>query len=216
MIQPTIASREVTRYILKTFNIHMSKKLGQNFLIDADIVRGIVDAADIRPGERVLEIGPGIGTLTQGLAEAGAEVTAVELDKKLPAVLAKTLEGYENVRIVQGDILKVNIPEIMGSEPFKVAANLPYYITTPIIMTLLERRLPISRLVTMVQKEVADRMVAEPGTKAYGALSVAVQYYTQPHVELDVPPRSFIPGTGGGFSGHRLRCPGRAAGHGSG
>lgn len=193
MIQPTIASREVTRYILKTFNIHMSKKLGQNFLIDADIVRGIVDAADISPGERVLEIGPGIGTLTQGLAEAGAEVTAVELDKKLPAVLAKTLEGYENVRIVQGDILKVNIPEIMGSEPFKVAANLPYYITTPIIMTLLERRLPISRLVTMVQKEVADRMVAEPGTKAYGALSVAVQYYTQPHVELDVPPRSFIP-----------------------
>ena len=193
MIQPTIASREVTRYILKTFNIHMSKKLGQNFLIDADIVRGIVDAADIRPGERVLEIGPGIGTLTQGLAEAGAEVTAVELDKKLPAVLAKTLEGYENVRIVQGDILKVNIPEIMGSEPFKVAANLPYYITTPIIMTLLERRLPISRLVTMVQKEVADRMVAEPGTKAYGALSVAVQYYTQPHVELDAPPRSFIP-----------------------
>ena len=193
MIQPTIASREVTRYILKTFNIHMSKKLGQNFLIDADIVRGIVDAADIRPGERVMEIGPGIGTLTQGLAEAGAEVTAVELDKKLPAVLAKTLEGYENVRIVQGDILKVNIPEIMGSEPFKVAANLPYYITTPIIMTLLERRLPISRLVTMVQKEVADRMVAEPGTKAYGALSVAVQYYTQPHVELDVPPRSFIP-----------------------
>ena len=193
MIQPTIASREVTRYILKTFNIHMSKKLGQNFLIDADIVRGIVDAADIRPGERVLEIGPGIGTLTQGLAEAGAEGTAVELDKKLPAVLAKTLEGYENVRIVQGDILKVNIPEIMGSESFKVAANLPYYITTPIIMTLLERRLPISRLVTMVQKEVADRMVAEPGTKAYGALSVAVQYYTQPHVELDVPPRSFIP-----------------------
>ena len=193
MIQPTIASREVTRYILKTFNIHMSKKLGQNFLIDADIVRGIVDAADIRPGDRVLEIGPGIGTLTQGLAEAGAEVTAVELDKKLPAVLARTLEGYDNVHIVPGDILKVNIPEIMGPEPFKVAANLPYYITTPIIMTLLERRLPISRLVTMVQKEVADRMVAVPGTKAYGALSVAVQYYTRPHVELDVPPRSFIP-----------------------
>jgi len=193
MIQPTIASREVTRYILKTFNIHMSKKLGQNFLIDADIVRGIVDAADIRPGDRVLEIGPGIGTLTQGLAEAGAEVTAVELDKKLPAVLARTLEGYDNVHIVPGDILKVNIPEIMGPEPFKVAANLPYYITTPIIMTLLERRLPISRLVTMVQKEVADRMVAAPGTKAYGALSVAVQYYTRPHVELDVPPRSFIP-----------------------
>ncbi len=193
MIQPTIASREVTRYILKTFNIHMSKKLGQNFLVDADIVRGIVDAADIHPGDRVLEIGPGIGTLTQGLAEAGAAVTAVELDKKLPAVLAKTLEGYDNVRIVPGDILKVDLLELMGTEPFKVAANLPYYITTPILMSLLERRLPISRLVTMVQKEVADRMVAAPGTKTYGALSVAVQYYTQPHIELAVPPRSFIP-----------------------
>ena len=193
MIQPSIASREVTRYILKTFNIHMSKKLGQNFLVDADIVRGIVDAADIHPGDRVLEIGPGIGTLTQGLAEAGAAVTAVELDKKLPAVLAKTLEGYDNVCIVPGDILKVDLLELMGTEPFKVAANLPYYITTPILMSLLERRLPISRLVTMVQKEVADRMVAAPGTKTYGALSVAVQYYTQPHIELAVPPRSFIP-----------------------
>src|SRR5574344_2329722 len=154
IIQPQIASREVTTHILKAFGLHMSKKLGQNFLIDAGIVRGIVDAADIHPGDRVLEIGPGIGTLTQGLAEAGADVKAVELDKKLPAILAETLKAYENVTIVPGDILKVNIPEIMGEGPFKVAANLPYYITTPILMTLLERHLPITTMVTMVQREV--------------------------------------------------------------
>lgn len=193
IIQPKIASREVTTHILKAFGLRMSKKLGQNFLIDAGIVQGIVDAAEIEPGERVLEIGPGIGTLTQGLAEAGAEVTAVELDKKLPAVLAETLKAYDNVTIVPGDILKVNIPEIMGDAPFKVAANLPYYITTPILMALLERHLPITRMVTMVQKEVAERMVAGPGSKTYGALSVAVQYYTEPEIVLNVPPRSFIP-----------------------
>ena len=193
IIQPKIASREVTTHILKAFGLRMSKKLGQNFLIDAGIVQGIVDAAEIEPGDRVLEIGPGIGTLTQGLAEAGAEVTAVELDKKLPAVLAETLKAYENVTIVPGDILKVNSPAIMGDAPFKVAANLPYYITTPILMALLERHLPITRMVTMVQKEVAERMVAGPGSKTYGALSVAVQYYTEPEIVLNVPPRSFIP-----------------------
>lgn len=193
ILQPKIASRSVTNHILKAFGLRMSKKLGQNFLIDASIVQGIVDAADIQPGERVLEIGPGIGTLTQGLAEAGAQVTAVELDKKLPAVLAETLKAYDNVTIVPGDILKVNIPEIMGDGPFKVAANLPYYITTPILMTLLERHLPITRMVTMVQKEVAERMIAKPGSRIYGALSVAVQYYTEPEIVLDVPPRSFIP-----------------------
>ena len=193
IIQPKIASREVTTHILKAFGLHMSKKLGQNFLIDASIVQGIVDAAEIQPGDRVLEIGPGIGTLTQGLAEAGADVKAVELDKKLPAILAETLKAYENVTIVPGDILKVNIPEIMGEGPFKVAANLPYYITTPILMTLLERHLPITTMVTMVQKEVAERMVASPGSKIYGALSVAVQYYTEPEIVLNVPPRSFIP-----------------------
>ena len=193
MIQPIIANRDVTKHILKSFNIHMSKRLGQNFLIDENIVRGIVAAADLEPGEKVLEVGPGIGTLTQGLAEAGADVVAVELDKKLPAVLAQTLAGYKNVRIVPGDILKVNIPEITDNVPFKVVANLPYYITTPIIMALLEQHLPISRLVTMVQKEVALRMIAEPGKKDYGALSVAVQYYTRPKIALDVPPKSFLP-----------------------
>ena len=193
MIQPIIAKREVTRHILKTFDIHMSKKLGQNFLIDEGIVQGIVAAADIQAGETVLEVGPGIGTLTQGLAEAKANVIAVELDNRLPEVLAKTLAGYENVRIVHGDILKVNIREIVASETFKVVANLPYYITTPIIMALLEQRLPVTKLVTMVQKEVAQRMVATPGTKDYGALSVAVQYYTEPRIVLEVPPQSFIP-----------------------
>ena len=193
ILQPKIASRSVTNHILKAFGLRMSKKLCQNFLIDASIVQGIVDAAEIQPGERVLEIGPGIGTLTQGLAEAGAEVTAVELDKKLPAVLAETLKAYDNVTIVPGDILKVNIPEIMGEGPFKVAANLPYYITTPILMALLERHLPITRMVTMVQKEVAERMIAKPGSRTYGALSVAVQYYTEPEIVLDVPPRSFVP-----------------------
>ena len=193
ILQPKIASRSVTNHILKAFGLRMSKKLGQNFLIDASIVQGIVDAAEIQPGERVLEIGPGIGTLTQGLAEAGAEVTAVELDKKLPAVLAETLKAYDNVTIVPGDILKVNLPEIMGEGPFKVAANLPYYITTPILMALLERHLPITRMVTMVQKEVAERMIAKPGSRTYGALSVAVQYYTEPEIVLDVPPRSFVP-----------------------
>jgi len=193
ILQPKIASREVTTHILKAFGLHMSKKLGQNFLIDAGVVRGIVEAADVQPGDRVLEIGPGIGTLTQGLAEAGAEVHAVELDKKLPAVLKETLAAYDNVTIVPGDILKVDIPEIMGPRPFKVAANLPYYITTPILMALLERHLPITVMVTMVQKEVAERMIAEPGSKTYGALSVAVQYYTEPEIVLNVPPRSFIP-----------------------
>lgn len=192
-LHPVIANRDVTLHILKAFHLHTSKKLGQNFLIDNSIVQGIVRAAELSAEDRVLEIGPGIGTLTQGMAEAGAGITAVELDKKLPAVLAETLKGYDNVRIVQGDILKVNIPELMGNAPFKVVANLPYYITTPILMALLERKLPITRIVTMVQKEVAERMIASPGSKAYGALSVAVQYYTVPNIVLDVPPRSFFP-----------------------
>ncbi len=192
-IHPIIANRDVTVHILKAFNLHTRKKLGQNFLIDKMIVQGIVSAAELSSDDKVLEIGPGIGTLTQGMAETGADITAVELDKKLPAVLAETLKGYDNIRIIQGDILKVNISEIMGSRPYKVVANLPYYITTPILMTLLERKLPITRIVTMVQKEVAERMTAKPGSKAYGALSAAVQYYTVPSIVLQVPPKSFMP-----------------------
>lgn len=193
MLTPQISRPEVTSHILKAFGIHASKRLGQNFLISPGIVSGIVQAAEIEKGDRVLEIGPGIGTLTQGLAEAGAIVTAVELDKKLPAVLAETLKGYDNITIIPGDILKTDIKALMGDEPFKVAANLPYYITTPILMALLEQKLPITHIVTMVQKEVAERMTAAPGGKDYGALSVAVQYYTKPEIVLEVPPRSFMP-----------------------
>lgn len=193
MIQPKIANKDVTMHILKTFGIRMSKKLGQNFLIDENIVDGIIAAADIKPGETILEIGPGIGTLTQGLAEAGGNVVAVELDRRLIDILGKTLDGYDNIRVVHGDILRIDISETVAANNYKVVANLPYYITTPIIMSFLEKRLPVDRLVTMVQKEVAERMVAKPGGKDYGALSVSVQYYTRPEIVLSVPPRSFIP-----------------------
>ena len=193
MLKPKISDPGVTRHILKTFGLHASKRLGQNFLIQDSIVQAITAAAEIQPGDRVLEIGPGIGTLTQGMAEAGAVVTAVEIDKKLPDVLAETLAGYDQVRIVCGDILKTDIPALMGKEPFKVVANLPYYITTPILLHLLEQRLSATRIVTMVQREVAERMIAVPGGRDYGALSVAVQYYTRPRLALAVPPRCFLP-----------------------
>lgn len=193
MLESVIASPEVVHYICKRFDIKMSKKLGQNFLIKRGIVDEIVHAAELTPGEPVLEVGPGIGTLTQGLAQSGADVTAIELDRRLLEVLDSTLASYDNVRIVHGDVLKLDVPTIMNHKPFKVVANLPYYITTPIIMSLLESKLPIERLVVMVQKEVALRMVAKPGTKDYGALSVAVQYYTEPDIVLDVPPKSFLP-----------------------
>lgn len=193
MLESIIASPEVVHYICKRFDIKMSKKLGQNFLIKRGIVDEIVHAAELMPGEPVLEVGPGIGTLTQGLAQSGADVTAIELDRRLLDVLDTTLASYDNVRIVHGDVLKLDVPTIMNHKPFKVVANLPYYITTPIIMSLLESKLPIERLVVMVQKEVALRMVAKPGTKDYGALSVAVQYYTEPDIVLDVPPKSFLP-----------------------
>lgn len=192
-MKPKISDPGVTRHILKAFDLHASKRLGQNFLIHGGTVAAIVETADIRPGDRVLEIGPGLGTLTQGLVEAGAIVTAVEVDKKLPAVLRETLAGYEQVRIVGGDILKTDIPALMGDAPFKVVANLPYYITTPILLTLLEKHLPITRIVTMVQREVAERMTASPGGKAYGSLSVAVQYYTVPRLAIEVAPRCFLP-----------------------
>lgn len=193
MLEPIIASPEVVHHICKRFGITMSKKLGQNFLIKRSVVDGIVRAADLKEGEQVLEVGPGIGTLTQGLAQSGADVKAIELDRRLLEVLDTTLASYDNVSIIHGDVLKLNIPDIMGHKPFKVVANLPYYITTPIIMSLLESKLPIERLVVMVQKEVALRMVAEPGSKDYGALSVAVQYYTEPKIVMDVPPKAFLP-----------------------
>ena len=193
MDKPVIASQQVTQHILNRFKLRADKKLGQNFLIDEKVVRQIVEAAELSEADTVLEVGPGIGTLTQGLAESKAQVVAVELDTRLLPVLATTLEGYDNVRVVHGDILKVNIMEEVGAANFKVCANLPYYITTPIIFALLEKRLPMERLVAMVQKEVAERMAAQPGGKDYGALSVAIQYYTEPEIAFIVPPTSFIP-----------------------
>ena len=193
MEKPIIASPQVTQHILNRFKLRADKKLGQNFLIDGQVVRQIVAAAELSEADTVLEVGPGIGTLTQGLAESKAQVVAVELDTRLLPVLATTLEGYDNVHVVHGDILKVNIMEEVGVPNFKVCANLPYYITTPIIFALLEKRLPMERLVAMVQKEVAERMAAQPGGKDYGALSVAIQYYTEPEIAFIVPPTSFIP-----------------------
>ena len=163
MKKPVIATPGVTNYILRRFNLHADKKLGQNFLIDEDIVRRIAAAAELAPGEPVLEVG-----LTQALAETGADVTAVELDKRLLPVLEKTLEGYENVRVINADVLELDVNSAMGGKTFKVAANLPYYITTPIIFALLEKKLPLERMVIMVQKEVAERITAAPGGKDYG------------------------------------------------
>lgn len=192
MLHPLIADPSATRHILKKFKLRAVKGLGQNFLIDAEIVRQIVAAAEVKADDEILEIGPGIGTLTQGLLEAGAHVTAIELDKKLPAVLRETLAGYENFRLVEGDVLKINLAELMP-RPFKVVANLPYYITTQILLTLLEKNLPVIKIVTMVQREVAERMTAAPGSKIYGALSVAVQFRSEARVAFEVPPKSFLP-----------------------
>ena len=159
MEQPIIAKREVTRHILKTHNLRADKRLGQNSLIDEEIVKKIVEAAELKASDTVLEVGPGIGTLTQGLALTGASVVAVELDKRLLPVLAKTLGSYENVNIINEDILKLDILSAVGGKSFKAVANLPYYITTPIIFSLLEQKLPLELLVVMVQREVAERMV---------------------------------------------------------
>ncbi len=193
MKEADLSNPEVVRYIVNRFGLRMNKKLGQNFLIRHAVVDDIAAAASLAPGDPVLEIGPGIGTLTQALAETGAAVTAVELDDRLLPVLDKTLEHYDNVRVVHGDILRVDIEDIMQHQPFTVCANLPYYITTPIIMKLLEQKLPIKKIVVMVQKEVAERMTARPGSKIYGALSVSVQYYTQPQMLFDISPRCFMP-----------------------
>lgn len=189
---PIIATPKVTKYILDRFKLTANKKLGQNFLIDPEVVRRIAEAAELTARDQVLEIGPGIGTLTQGLAESGARVVAVELDQRMLPVLAATLKDYNNVEIIHGDILQTPIMEHIQSG-FKCCANLPYYITTPIIFALLEQKLPLERMVVMVQKEVAERMTAEPGGREYGALSVAMQYYTEPRIAFKVPSSSFLP-----------------------
>ncbi len=183
--------------VLQKFNFHFQKKYGQNFLIDLHVLDKIIRAADIGPDDCVLEIGPGIGTMTQYLCEHAGRVAAVEIDKNLIPVLQETLAEYHNIEIINEDILKLDIAALVqrenGGRPVKVVANLPYYITTPIIMGLFESHVPIDSITVMVQKEVADRMQASPGGKDYGALSLAVQYYAKPQIVANVPPNCFMP-----------------------
>jgi 16S rRNA (adenine1518-N6/adenine1519-N6)-dimethyltransferase len=197
-----------TKEVLAKYGMSAKKKFGQNFLIDSNVLDGIVSAAKVTEDDCVLEIGPGIGSLTQYLAEAAGKVVAVEIDKTLIPVLADTLSEYNNVTVINEDVLKVDIDEIVrkynDNRPIKVVANLPYYITTPIIMKLFESGAPIESITVMVQKEVADRMVMGPGNKDYGSLSLAVGYYAKADAVMDVPPSSFIPQPGVGSAVVRL------------
>ena len=186
--------------VLQKYNFVFQKKFGQNFLIDPHVLEKIVDAARITDDDCVLEIGPGIGTMTQYLAERAREVVAVEIDRALIPILRDTLSAYDNVTILNEDIMKVDVGQIVRERnqgrPIKVVANLPYYITTPIVMSLLENHVPLHSITIMVQKEVADRMQVGPGTKDYGALSLAVQYYARPEIVAHVPSNCFMPRPG--------------------
>ena len=183
--------------VLQRYHFNFQKKFGQNFLIDSHVIGKIIDAAEIGKDDVVLEIGPGIGTLTQYLCEAAENVVAVEIDKNLiPILTHDTCKDYENLKVVNADIMKTDIRALLseyGGRPVKVVANLPYYITTPILMRLLEERLPVKSITVMVQKEVAERMETGPGTKDYGALSLAVQYYAEPYLAANVPANCFMP-----------------------
>lgn len=183
--------------ILNKYHFVFQKKFGQNFLIDPHVLGKIIRAADVTKDDFVLEIGPGIGTMTQYLAAAAGHVTAVEIDRALIPILEDTLSGCDNVTVVNGDVLGLDLKRLVreenGGRPIKVVANLPYYITTPIIMRLFEEQVPLRSVTVMVQKEVAARMQAAPGTKDYGALSLAVQYYAEPYIAANVPPNCFLP-----------------------
>ena len=193
----TLGIPQNTIEVLQKYNFNFQKKFGQNFLIDPHVLDKIIRAAEITEDDFVLEIGPGMGTMTQYLAYAAREVYAVEIDKSLIPILEDTLSDYDNVTVINEDILKVNIAKLAeeknGGRPIKVVANLPYYITTPIIMGLFESHVPVESITVMVQKEVADRMQVGPGTKDYGALSLAVQYYAKPYIVANVPPNCFMP-----------------------
>lgn len=192
-----LSNPQKTIEVLQKYNFTFQKKFGQNFLIDPHVLDKIIAAAEITKDDFVLEIGPGIGTLTQYLAEAAREVVAVEIDSSLIPILEDTLSSYDNVSVINEDVLKVDLKKLAeernGGKPIKVVANLPYYITTPIIMGLFESHVPLKSLTVMVQKEVALRMQAGPGTKDYGALSLAVQYYAAPYLAANVPPNCFMP-----------------------
>ena len=193
----TLGIPQNTIAVLQKYNFNFQKKFGQNFLIDTHVLDKIIEASGITKEDFVLEIGPGIGTMTQYLCENAREVVAVEIDKNLIPILSDTLSEYDNVTVINEDILKVDINRLAeeknGGRPIKVVANLPYYITTPIIMGLFESHVPIDSITIMVQKEVADRMQVGPGTKDYGALSLAVQYYAKPEIIANVPPNCFMP-----------------------
>lgn len=193
----TLGIPQNTIEVLQKYHFNFQKKFGQNFLIDTHVLEKIIAAADVTKDDFVLEIGPGIGTMTQYLCEHARAVAAVEIDKNLIPILGDTLGAYDNVEIINQDILKVDIKKLAeeknGGRPIKVVANLPYYITTPIIMGLFESHVPIDSITVMVQKEVADRMQVGPGTKDYGALSLAVQYYAEPKIVAIVPPNCFMP-----------------------
>ena len=205
-----LSNPKETIQVLQKHEFQFKKKFGQNFLIDPHVLDKIVDAAQITEDDFVLEIGPGIGTLTQYLCERARQVLAVEIDKNLIPILHETLSPYENVEVRNGDILKQDIREIAqtynAGKPIKVVANLPYYITTPIIMELFESRVPLANVTVMVQKEVADRMKAQPGSKDCGALSLAVQYYAKPYIAAFVPPNCFMPRPNVGSAVIRLEC----------
>ena len=207
---PYLGNPTRTLAVLERYQFTIQKKYGQNFLIDANILEEIVEAAGITEEDYVLEIGPGIGTMTQYLAAAAHAVTAVEIDRMLLPILEDTLKDFPNAEVIHGDILKVDIPKLIEEKsegrPVKIVANLPYYITTPILMELLERRLPVESITVMVQKEVADRMQTGPGTKDYGALSLAVQYYTRPEIVAEVPPSCFMPQPKVGSAVIKLDC----------
>ena len=196
--------------ILQKYSFNFQKKYGQNLLADTSVLDRIISAAQITRDDCVLEIGPGIGTMTQCLAEHAREVVAVEIDRNLIPILEETLSAYGNVTVINEDILKVDIKKLAsernGGRPIKVVANLPYYITTPIIMGLFENHVPMESITVMVQKEVAERMQVGPGTKDYGALSLAVQYYSRPEIVANVPPNCFIPRPSVGSAVIRLDC----------
>lgn len=197
MTGPYLGNPKYTIEVLQKYNFAFQKRFGQNFLIDTHVLEKIIAASQITKEDFVLEIGPGIGTMTQYLAEYAREVTAVEIDNTLIPILKDTLKDWDNVTVINDDILKVDIRKLAleknGGKPIKVVANLPYYITTPIIMGLFENQVPIDSITIMIQKEVADRMQVGPGTKDYGALSLAVQYYARPEIVANVPPNCFMP-----------------------